>query len=71
MLAFRNAAELGYRHIATDLHETSDGHFVCFHDATLERTTNGRGLIADFTLAELRELDAGYHFVEDGARRLA
>ena len=67
MLAFRNSAELGYRHIETDLHETSDGHFVCFHDATLERTTNGRGRLADYTLAELRELDAGYHFVEDGS----
>ena len=67
LLAFRNAIELGYRHIETDLHETSDGHFVCFHDLTLERTTNGVGRVADHTLAQLRNLDAGYHFVENGS----
>ena len=30
LLAFEHAAELGYTHIETDIHETSDGHFVCF-----------------------------------------
>jgi glycerophosphoryl diester phosphodiesterase len=67
VLAFRNSAELGYRHIETDLHETSDGRFVCFHDPTLERTTNGRGKLRDYTLAELQRLDAGYQFIEDGS----
>lgn len=67
LLAFRNAADLGYTHIETDIHETSDGHIVCFHDPTLERTTNGHGNLRDYTLAELRQLDAGHNFVEDGA----
>jgi glycerophosphoryl diester phosphodiesterase len=67
LLAFRNAAELGYRHIETDIHETSDGHLVCFHDLTLERTTNGHGKLADHTLAELQRLDAGYRFIENGS----
>lgn len=67
LLAFRKAAELGYRHIETDLHETSDGHFVCFHDPTLERTTNGRGNLRDHTLAELKRLDAGHNFIEHGS----
>jgi glycerophosphoryl diester phosphodiesterase len=67
LLAFRNAAELGYQHIETDLHETSDGHFVCFHDATLDRTTNGHGNLRDHTLAELQRLDAGHHFIEEGS----
>ena len=67
LLAFRAAAALGYRHIETDVHMTSDGHFVCFHDSTLERTTDGQGLVADHTLSELKRLDAGYHFVEDGS----
>lgn len=66
LIAFEYAAKLGYRHIETDIHETSDGHIVCFHDATLERTTDGRGPLKKYTLAELRKLDAGYHFVEDG-----
>jgi len=68
LLAFRNAANLGYRHIETDIHETSDGHFVCFHDPTLERTTDGRGELKDHTLAQLKRLDAGHNFVEDGKR---
>ena len=67
LLAFEHAAELGYTHIETDIHETSDGHFVCFHDQTLERTTDGQGMLRDCTLAELRRLDAAYHFVEDGS----
>jgi glycerophosphoryl diester phosphodiesterase len=67
LLAFQNAAALGYTHIETDIHETSDGRFVLFHDPTLERTTNGRGNLADHSLAQLKQLDAGYHFVEDGS----
>lgn len=67
LVAFENAAGLGYQHIETDLRETSDGRFVCFHDPTLERTTNGRGKLVDHTLAELKRLDAGHHFIEDGS----
>jgi len=64
LLAFRNAFELGYRQIETDIQETSDGRFVCFHDPTLERTTNGQGKLCEHSLAELRSLDAGYNFDE-------
>ena len=67
LVAFENAADLGYSHIETDIHETSDGHFVLFHDPTLERTTNGQGNLADHTLAELKKLDAGHNFVEEGS----
>lgn len=66
LLAFRQALELGYTHIETDIHLTRDGHIVCFHDAGLERTTNGVGPVKGRTLAELRELDAGFHFTPDG-----
>ncbi len=67
LLAFEYAADLGYRHIETDIHETSDGRFVLFHDPTLERTTNGRGNLADHTLSELKRLDAGHNFIEEGS----
>ena len=67
LIAFKGAADLGIQHIETDIHLTADGHFVCFHDPTLERTTNGHGRVADHTLAELQRLDAGYQFMEDGA----
>jgi glycerophosphoryl diester phosphodiesterase len=64
--AFEGAAALGFRYIETDLHTTKDGAIVCFHDPTLERTTNGRGRVVDHTLSELRALDPGYRFTEDG-----
>ena len=64
LIAFEGAADLGVVHIETDLHVSADGHFVCIHDSTLERTTDGRGAVADHTLAELQALDAGYHFAE-------
>lgn len=66
LLAFRSSADLGIRHMETDLHETADGHFVCFHDETVERTTNGRGLVRDYPLAELQRLDAAYRFEREG-----
>jgi glycerophosphoryl diester phosphodiesterase len=67
LIAFRNAVELGYRHIETDIRETSDGRFVCFHDPTLERTTNGHGDLRDHKLTELQRLDAGHNFIDDGS----
>jgi len=59
MAAFERAADLGVVFIETDLHLTRDARFVAIHDGTLERTTNGRGKVSDFTLAELRRLDNG------------
>lgn len=59
MPAFQRAVELGAGFIETDLHLTRDARFVAIHDATLERTTNGRGNVHDFTLHELHRLDAG------------
>jgi glycerophosphoryl diester phosphodiesterase len=57
--AFVRAVELGTDAIETDLRPTREGAVVLIHDATLDRTTNGRGRVADFTLAELAQLDAG------------
>src|SRR4029077_8408037 len=62
MAAFRRAVEMRAGFIETDLHLSRDARFVAIHDATLARTTNGRGAVRDFTLAELRELDAGSWF---------
>ncbi|HWO13545.1 MAG TPA: glycerophosphodiester phosphodiesterase [Polyangiaceae bacterium] len=64
--AFRGAVELGCSHLETDLRMTRDGELVLFHDARLERTTNGSGELGAHTLAELERLDAGYHFTSDG-----
>ncbi len=62
MAAFRRAVELGAMFIETDLQLSRDARFVAIHDETLERTTNGEGPVHDWTLAELRELDAGSWF---------
>jgi glycerophosphoryl diester phosphodiesterase len=62
LAAFERAVALGAGFIETDLHLTRDAQFVAIHDPTLERTTNGRGNVKDFTLAEIRKLDAGMWF---------
>lgn len=59
MAAFRRAVELGATFIETDLHLTKDAALIAIHDSTLDRTTSGRGPVRNFTLAEIRELDAG------------
>ncbi len=43
-----------------DLRQSRDGQIVVIHDATVDRTTNGTGRVADLTLAELQALDAGH-----------
>ncbi len=48
--------EMGLDFVEVDIKKTKDGHLVLLHDATLDRTTNGTGKVADFTLAELRGL---------------
>jgi glycerophosphoryl diester phosphodiesterase len=45
-----------------DVERTKDGHLVCIHDNTVDRTTNGTGKVSDLTLAQIRELDAGSWF---------
>ncbi|MCL4503744.1 MAG: glycerophosphodiester phosphodiesterase [Deltaproteobacteria bacterium] len=57
--SFRNALDLGVAAIELDVHLTRDGRLAVIHDETLDRTTNGHGLVQDFTLAELQNLDAG------------
>ncbi len=59
LASFRSAIELGCDMVECDVHLTADGELAVIHDHTLERTTNGRGLVGAHTLAELRELDAG------------
>jgi glycerophosphoryl diester phosphodiesterase len=46
--------------IELDVRRSRDGHLVIIHDATVDRTTDGTGKVAELTLAELRRLDAGH-----------
>lgn len=57
--AFRQAIKYGAEVIEIDLRGTKDGEIVIMHDATLNRTTNGKGLVSHYALAELKKLDAG------------
>jgi len=58
--AFALALEMGADGIECDVQLSRDGHVVVIHDETLERTTDGRGRVADRTLEELRRLDASF-----------
>jgi glycerophosphoryl diester phosphodiesterase len=57
--AYRLAIEQGADGLECDVRLTSDGHLVCIHDATLRRTSNGRGRVSAMTLDEMRQLDFG------------
>lgn len=59
MLAFREAIKLDVDQIETDVRITKDNELVLMHDATVDRTTNGTGMVCDYTLSELKLLDAG------------
>jgi len=53
LAAFRGAAALGVAAVEFDIHLTADGEIVVIHDPTLDRTTDGRGAIAELTWADI------------------
>lgn len=59
LAAFREAIRLGAHQIELDVSLTIDGHLVIMHDATVDRTTDGRGAVRKLTLAQIKKLDAG------------
>ena len=65
MESFREGLDAGAELLELDVHASRDGGIVVFHDATLERTTDGKGRIQDLTLAELAALDAGHGFEDE------
>ncbi len=67
LVAFERALDWwGADILELDVQPTADGEVVVFHDATLDRTTDGAGPVAARTLAEIQALDAGYCFTPDG-----
>lgn len=60
--AFELAIQQGAQGIELDIHRSKDGYPVVVHDFTVDHTTNVTGRVADFTLAELKALDAGTWF---------
>lgn len=65
MLAFEKAAETGCDGIELDVQLTRDGKLVVIHDETIDRTTDGTGLVRNYTYKELCRFNAG--FVKENA----
>jgi len=58
LAAFRTAKENGANCVEFDVDFTKDGRPVVIHDSTVDRTTDGSGPVSEFTLEEIRKLDA-------------
>jgi glycerophosphoryl diester phosphodiesterase len=65
LAGFTVAKRLGASWVEFDVQATRDHCPVLLHDARLDRTTNGRGLVAEQTLAEIAKLDAGNWFAAE------
>jgi len=63
--SFELAVEQGADAIELDVHLTADGQLAVIHDATLERTTDHTGAVAEMTMEAVRGADAGYRFGAD------
>ncbi|HVT20493.1 MAG TPA: glycerophosphodiester phosphodiesterase [Mycobacteriales bacterium] len=57
--AYQRAIEMGADGVECDVRLTRDGVLVCIHDRTVERTSNGTGVVSTMSLADLRRLDFG------------
>ncbi|MGX5218225.1 glycerophosphodiester phosphodiesterase [Pseudomonas segetis] len=68
LFAFQRASALGVDMLEMDVRLTSDGQVVVIHDESVDRTTDGEGLVDSFTLAQLQQLDAGYRWTADGGQ---
>ncbi len=66
--AFERGLSFGADALELDIQTTREGEIVVIHDQTVDRTTNGVGPVAGYTLEELRRLDAGYRFTPDGGQ---
>jgi len=64
LASFKIAMDMGVDMIELDVRNTLDEQIVVIHDSTLDRTTDGSGLVHDYTLDQIKELDAGSWFGE-------
>ena len=65
ILAFGQSLRAGADVLEMDVHLTRDQQLVVLHDSTVDRTTNGSGEVANFSLAELKDLDAAYWWLPE------
>ncbi len=71
LASFRNGLALNSDFLEMDAHLTKDGVVVIIHDPTLDRTTDGKGRITDFTLAQLQSLNAAAAYANGTTERQA
>ncbi|MEH6947845.1 glycerophosphodiester phosphodiesterase [Bacillus sp. JJ634] len=64
LVSYQMGEKMHGDYIEIDLQMTKDGQLIAMHDEKLDRTTNGTGLVKDYTLAEIKQLDAGSWFNE-------
>jgi glycerophosphoryl diester phosphodiesterase len=67
LASFRQAIQMGANFTELDVQLSKDGYVVLLHDSTLDRTTDGTGPVRNYTLAELKKLDAGSSFAPEFA----
>lgn len=68
LASLQRAVDLGVHGLEFDVRQTSDGEVIVMHDADLLRTTGRAGAVATMTWGDIRELDAGSTFTDDGGR---
>ena len=68
LYTYQLAVDLGVDVLEMDIHRTRDSQLVVLHDSTVDRTTNGTGAVDQFTLAQLKKLDAAYHWSPDSGK---
>ncbi len=68
LFAFKRAFDLGVDVLELDFHRTEDGELVVIHDSKVDRTTDGTGAVAAMTLDEIKKLDAGFRWTNDGGK---
>ena len=59
IVAFERTADIGIRGLKVDVRKTRDGKLVLMHDATIDRTTDGKGYVSQLTYEEIKLYDAG------------
>ncbi len=58
LTSFKKAIEIGVDAVELDVRKTKDNQIVVIHDADIKRTTNGKGLVSEFTLKEIKGFSA-------------
>ena len=54
--AFSSAVSIGYKYLETDVHPNADNKLMAFHDSSVDRVTNYKGKICNFTSSELKKI---------------